>query len=530
MLTARAGSGRGPLLRVFLLTFVVYAYFMPRWADWNIDSRFDLVRSMIDHASLTIDPYHWNTWDKAVDKGHYYSDKAPGSAVLGSAVYSVFKLARQTPVIGGGIHVVEQNSAWNVAIQLGKTDTQQAPAAKGRRLGGCQRAGPGNVQFIPWGNRLVPPMRDWAFSKYIVTIGAVALLSALFATFFFWFISLFTSRRIFQWTLTGLYALATVALPYSTVLYSHQMVAAFLFVAFALLFLRSQGRVGAWAAPAVGFLLGLSLFTEYTVGLIIVAIGVYALWVYRRRVRELLPLCIAGALPVAGLMAYNYACFGSVLDTGYTHDFCWSSAQAAGFAGFTSPKLGPLFDLTFGPFRGLFYMSPFLFLAVPGAYLMIRRGLRTEAALCLITSIGFILAISAYWGWNGGQVDGPRYIVPIVPFLAFPIVFFLDRWGATVAGAILTALLGVLSVFVTWCLFLGGLTFPTSWLRVPLTDYSFPMLAGNHIAPNAGFFLGLSGWQSLLPLALIVAVIAGWPGRRVSRPGARATSPVPAAE
>jgi hypothetical protein len=511
---AIALPGRGSVFRVFLLAFIVYAYFMPRWADWNIESRLDLVHAIVDGHTVRIDRYHWNTWDKAVYRGHFYSDKAPGTAVLGAAVYAAFVGARQTPVLGGAISALERNSAWNIAIALGKTDTQAQPAAKGRNLGGCQRSGvAGNVQYIPWGNRLVKPFQDWALSKYVVTAGVDGFLSALIVAFFFWFLGFFTMRGLYRWLLTGLYAVATVALPYSTVFYSHQLAAGSLFAAFALMYLRARQMVGRWAAPVAGFLLGFAFFTEYTVLLVILLIGLYSLWLLRRRPAEIGLLCLAGAVPLAALLAYNYACFGSPFDTGYTHDFCWSSAQAAGFAGFTYPKVGPLFDLTFGSFRGLFYMSPFLLLAAPGALVMARKGFRLEALLCLAIGVLFILAISAYWGWNGGRVDGPRYLVPIVPFLTFPVIFYLDKLRVGSLGWVLPLVAGAWSFAITWILFLGGSEFPTSWLRDPIVQYSLPALQRNEIASNAGFFLGLAGWQSLLPLLLLLVLVGLLPWR-----------------
>ncbi|GAC1442924.1 MAG: hypothetical protein NVSMB52_00660 [Chloroflexota bacterium] len=508
MLSVRAPGKRGSLVRVFLLAFVLFAYFMPRWADWNIDSRLDLVHAIVDGHTFRIDTYHWNTWDKAVFAHHFYSDKAPGTAFLGAIVYAGFIGARQTPGLGGAVRQVERSGAWNDAISLGRSATQYSPGPKGSRLGGCQRAGGGNVQYIPWGNRLYPPFREWALSKYVVTIGVDALLSALFVTFFFWFLGFFTTRRVYRWLLTILYAAGTVALPYSTVFYSHQLVAGFLFTAFALLFLRYRGHVGKWSAPAAGFLLGFSVLTEYTVALVVVAVALYALFALRRSPGMLLASAAAGAVPLALLLFYNYACFGNPIDTGYSHDFCWSAAQAAGFAGFTTPQSGPLFDLTFGSFRGLFYMSPFLLAAVPGAWIMARRGYRIEAVLCLAIAITFIVTISAYWGWNGGKVDGPRYLVPVVPFLAFPVIFIFDASRRFPAIWIITAPLAIISLVVTWAGFLGGELFPISWLRTPLFDYSLPELKANHIAPNAGFFLGLQGWQSLVPLVVLLSLIA----------------------
>jgi hypothetical protein len=512
----------GPVVRVFSLAFVLYAYFMPRWADWNIDSRLDLVHSIVDDHSLKINRYHWNTWDKAVvNNRDFYSDKAPGTAFLGVVAYAGLQVARATPLIRTGIQQLERNHAWDVAIRLGKSDTQVRPAARGINLGGCQRAGTaGNVQYIPWGNRLVPPMRQWALSKYVVSVVTVSFLSALFVAFFFWFLGVYTRRQVNRWLLTLLFAVGTVAFPYSTVFYSHELVAGFLFVAFALLFLYRQEGIGKLAAPIAGFLFGMALFTEYTVAIIVAILGAYALWVLRRDPRSLGLMALAGSLPVIGLLAYNYACFGGPLDTGYTHDFCWSAAQGGGLAGFTTPKPGPLWDLTLGSFRGLFYTSPFLLLAAPGAVIMWRRGHQLEATICIVCATVFIVAISAYWGWNGGKVDGPRYLVPIVPFIAFPIVFLFDKLGRSLFAWVVVAIAAAWSLFATWALFLGGELFPISWLRNPLFDYSLPELKANHIAPNAGFFLGLSGWLSLLPLLALLVVIGSWnTGRLFTRFG-----------
>jgi hypothetical protein len=500
---------RGPAVRVFLLAFFVYAYFLPRWADWNIDSRFDLTRAIVDVHSLRIDRFHFNTWDKAVSKGHFYSDKAPGTAVLGAVVYAGYAAAKYVPLLRRGITDAESNSLWNVAIRLGRTSTQKAPAPKGTNLGGCQRAGGGgNVQYIPWGNRLYPPFRDWALSKYVTTVGAVALTSAGFLAFFFWFLGFFTRRSWIRWAVTLAYGFATVALPYSTVFYSHQISAGCLFTAFGLLYLYNQRAVGMPGIVTAGFLLGFAFFTEYTVALVIITVGLYGLWAVRRRIAAAASFVGAGMVPVLALFAYNKATFGSPLDTGYSHDFCWSAAQGVGYAGFTRPQSGPLFDLTFGPYRGLFYTSPFLLLALVGGLIMVRRGLKLESLLCIGTAVIFILVISAYWGWNGGQVDGPRYLVPIVPFLAFPVVFYLDALARNVLAVTVFLVILVWSLFATWASFLGGELFPHSWMRYPLENYSLPALGRNEIAPNFGMFFGLTGWHSLIPLVVAVVVIS----------------------
>ena len=82
-------SLRRPAWRLGLLLLATYAYFMPAPA-WNEISRFDLVRSLVERGRLDIDPYHPNTEDKAFRDGHYYSDKAPGAALLAVPAYAAY--------------------------------------------------------------------------------------------------------------------------------------------------------------------------------------------------------------------------------------------------------------------------------------------------------------------------------------------------------------------------------------------------------------------------------------------------------
>src|ERR1700722_7037817 len=69
-----------PLLLGFVIFFSsVYFY---EGGGWNQNSRFDLLRAIVERHTLQIDAYHENTQDKAHFQGHYYSDKAPGLVFL----------------------------------------------------------------------------------------------------------------------------------------------------------------------------------------------------------------------------------------------------------------------------------------------------------------------------------------------------------------------------------------------------------------------------------------------------------------
>jgi len=64
-----------------LATFFSFIYFY-EGGGWNQNSRFDLLRAIVEWHTLQIDAYHENTQDKAHFQGHYYSDKAPGLVFL----------------------------------------------------------------------------------------------------------------------------------------------------------------------------------------------------------------------------------------------------------------------------------------------------------------------------------------------------------------------------------------------------------------------------------------------------------------
>src|SRR6058998_631855 len=63
------------------VSFLSFIYFH-EGGGWNQNSRFDLLRAIVERHTLQIDVYQENTQDKAHFRGHYYSDKAPGLVFL----------------------------------------------------------------------------------------------------------------------------------------------------------------------------------------------------------------------------------------------------------------------------------------------------------------------------------------------------------------------------------------------------------------------------------------------------------------
>ena len=74
---------------IFLMVVIGYGYFSSE-RDSNINSRLALVKAIVDEGRFEIDSYHNSelyTTDKSYFNGHYYSDKAIGTAVLGAIAY-----------------------------------------------------------------------------------------------------------------------------------------------------------------------------------------------------------------------------------------------------------------------------------------------------------------------------------------------------------------------------------------------------------------------------------------------------------
>src|SRR5580658_10122132 len=77
----KSSSHRKAAFLLGIVTFLSFIYFY-EGGGWNQNSRFDLLRAIVERHTLQIDAYHENTQDKAHFNGHYYSDKAPGLVFL----------------------------------------------------------------------------------------------------------------------------------------------------------------------------------------------------------------------------------------------------------------------------------------------------------------------------------------------------------------------------------------------------------------------------------------------------------------
>ena len=470
-------------MALFALVFGAYAYFYQA-GGWNQNARFDLVRAIVERGTLRIDAYAENTEDKAEREGHFYSDKAPGVSLMAVPVYAAVHAA---------------------AGHLRETDRFQA----------------------------------WA--SYLCTLWAVSLPSAGAVVMLYVVGGVLGLAPASRALVALAYAFGTLAFPYSTLLYGHQPAAAFAFVAFVLL-AQARGRhssapVGRARLFAAGLALGWAVVIEYPAALSAAAIGAYALgWV--RPHRRLAWMALGAAAALAVLFAYHTLAFGGPFTLPY--QFSIQQPRHRGlFMGLGAPSLRTLYYILVDEYRGLFYGSPWLLLAVPGAWLLVSSPrFRAEGALCAAVALLYVALNACLSDWHGGWSMGPRHLVPALPFLALAAAGLeaarTERAGEAISAGLRTAARTAGSVAVVYSMFLmlaGTAVKPEvpreiyhpyqEYLlpaffegRLALNTQSIDMVTGRgrraRFAWNLGQRLGLEGGTSLLPLALYAALAGGW--------------------
>lgn len=261
------------------------------------------------------------------------------------------------------------------------------------------------------------------------------------------------------------YGLCSYAWPQARGTLSDVQASAFLFLAFVL----AQGASADVAAgrPAVrlarigfGLALGLAFLTRPVLAPGVAVLGLYYLARLRHAARAAARpfsrrALAEGFVPALLLFALflwtNYSRFGDPLETGYggvvTRDW------------FLRLPWEGLLGVTVSPGSGLVWFAPGILLAVPWFVHALRSGERELSALVA----GMVLALGVPHvlipSWHGAWCYGPRYLLPLIPFLWFPLGVALERvWGrmlphmlacALLALGGLTALAGVLVEYTT---------------------------------------------------------------------------------
>ncbi len=494
----------GPLC---LAVFCSFAYFVGPPA-WNQNSRFALTRAIVERGTLDIDPDHHTTGDKAYKDGHFYSDKAPGSSLLAALPHAATTLVIRA--IGAEPPAIDVRPLDPILAELGQTPT---------------------VEDMRPGDRLTYN-RTYRIAQYISRLLSTSLLAVAGVVALFLLCRRATGSRRNALATTVAYTLATPALAYASSLYGHQSCAVFLLLALALTVLTHDLQAGQRCDRTtpllVGTCLGWAVLCEYPAAIVVALLSGYACYL---RGRRFFLWTIVGGLPWALLLAgYHTLAFGGPLTTGYDYVYLEEFAEGMRIAyGIHTPQAGVMLELLFGRFRGLFYLTPVLMLAVWGLWWAARdramtffrqpeqTGVHTKNIGRVLAGLGFaiiayyLLLNSGYYMWDGGAALGPRHCVPMLPFLALGLCVVLPVAPRTFAVLFAISLLNML---------VGTSASPeAAQAGDPLYNFAWPRLweATPARPTNLGLWLGLGGMWSLLPLVALWAAVGPGLWRQAAR-------------
>lgn len=421
-------------------------------SGWNGEAHFALVQSLAD-GTPRIDGHLNQSGDIAYVDGHYYAAKAPGLAMFSLPFYVLAKALGAIPLGSptsppAGSHTLDGSTMWYA-----------------------------NLVVVAAFLCLLLLIR-WAVDRSIGTAGTpVALMLGL----------------------------GTLLLPYATTYFAHDLAAALGFAAFALAVYTRPARP-LFALAGAGVLAGLAIVVELPAVIVAVAVALY-LALDSPHLARLASFAAGALVGITPLLLFNIWAFGSPVRTSYAHAVKELGASGhdvvgandEGFYGLTHPSIGALRDLLVSE-RGLFVLTPITALALVGLPGLARRGLRSEALFVAGLTATMLLYNASYYLPFGGFSAGPRFLILLLPFLAFPLADAWLRWR--------TATLIVAAVSAFWMISatlagpnLPDVDSPSLWLA-RIAD-------GDHLTDSI-FIGGRSGAAvSLVPALAAILLAAG---------------------
>jgi hypothetical protein len=462
-------------LGVGIAFVMLYAFpYYPKIKSANELPRIYLTQAMVDRGTFAID-HGVDVTEKTADvsewNGHAYSNKAPGSSMLAIPGYLVVK------AVNGG--------------------------------------GEPSVAAMMWMSRF--------------TTGILPTLA--FLVLVWGFLARFAPDANVRRAVVVAYALGSMALVYSVLFISHQLSAICIASAWILAYQVTAGErahPARWMAVA-GFLAGCAPLCDYQAAFAGVPVAIALVWrLWRRPDRWKLLAITAGAaaVPIAVLLAYHQACFDSPLRTGYDASQTWASYHQKGFLGITALRAEAFYGSMFAPDNGLVTLAPWLLLAIPGTWLLWRRGGRDRelGVVGAAVAVIYILFITSINFWRGGWQVGPRYITVMLPFVLPAVAAVLSEVDARAVLRGLALGLVVVGVIVYTVAVATYPHWPDRYQHGnPLYEVSFRLLREGHAPYSLGWAAGLRGVASLVPYFAVVAVLLGWalaPARRYVRSAA----------
>ncbi len=432
---------------VWVLVSLAYLTVFPYYQQINNpneNARIWMVRAIVDFHELRINRASQELGyvnDKVVVDGRLYSGKAPGTSFLGVPVYAAQKLVARA------------------------------------------------LSMKPLSKRAI---------TLALRIFAVGVPLSIFLFFFARWVERITGSNTARDLLVAGLGLGTILYPYGVIFVGHALAAALAFSGFMLLSLERPDAPRASRLAWAGGLVGLSVLFEYQVGIAAVVVALYACARHRRAALYF----VLGTLPaVLAFGAYHTVVFGRPWELPFAHIENPEFARLPGQVHYPQPKV--MGAILFSVDYGLFVFSPFLLVGVVGAVMTYLRGQRLESLTILGVTAAMVCFLATLPNWHAGWCVGPRYISVVAPFLTAGIAFAWRTARERFALSVLTAGLLIPSVVLN---VVSGAVYPhyPEAFDNPVFDLAFPLLGAGYVPYSLGWFLGLAGLWSLLPLAIFV--------------------------
>ncbi len=248
------------------------------------------------------------------------------------------------------------------------------------------------------------------------------IMSALLVLIFFSFCHGLTSspRKSLFTSLT--LGCGTIIWPYSSTYWTQPIITFCLFSSFYCIYMFSRNEKREYLQFA-GLGLGYAFLTRFETMLFIPFYFIYLLIIKLRNKHRIIETLLLFIAPIAGCilaeMIWNYYRFGSIMQTGAWHQTLLRRSFRANLLISLPVNLASLN-------RSIFIYSPpivLFFFAIKNYF----RHYRT-AAIILTTIIIFnVLLYSKFYGWQALSGWGPRFLVPITPFMLLPVCLFIAR-------------------------------------------------------------------------------------------------------
>jgi len=434
-----------------ILIFSTFSYFLAGLGA-NQNSRYSEVISIVNFKTYQIDPFVKNTPDWSFYRGHYYSNKAPGGAYMAVPFYYLLLAIMQVSK-----HMIPHY----VVVYLLNLFTAVLPAL---------------MMFL------------------LFYLTCKEITGSLQKSFF----------------MVAVMAFGTLLFPFSTIFMGHTTAAAFLASSFYLLILCTKKDYLRTYLFSAGLLAALSVLTEYTCILGVAFLFVYLLIRSRNRSRDGLIFILGGLGPLFLFMHYHYTCFGGpfTLPQKYINPLFVEPYTNKILGIFGMPDGTVMIKLLFSMDRGLFLFCPILIMVIPLLLFRFSRiAYKAEVIISVLIFVLFWLLNASFNGWDGGCSSGPRYLIPAIPFLAFPLIFMVmeDKYRFISYPLLI---ISVVNMLVVSCVNVmpceeGGILLSYLYPHFLHGDFA---INPNSWAFNLGTVIGLRGIYSILPL-LSVAIL-----------------------